>query len=941
MTKLTDFWNKIGEIILGNSISDGLGFRAALGQFGAAGSQLAQAFVKAPFTGGWERLILVGPPVLLITSGVGALIFTVMHRILLGISKAIYTEGKNLHKNFFKSRTVSLIPPPRADRRIDDCRLLSQFQKLLGDVPKVPPATGAAPPSAPVVLTLDNARERNQSLLKFLALIERQVIDPIVAKSEPLSDRLCSQAGLKSWLMDMTLWRLGIIWDQLEEQYVKMQTSTASPDESRALRSRFAVLMNDGMAGTLHHVLGAVYGWVKVFKNPRDAAVAAGPAIPVPVPDHSPDTNISLLVQNVSTTVQGNLTHRYLVPLWQKKHKEWREGIETDLKTAMPNTDITFFQRFMNGEESGRAFLENVQSFSLPTSLVSRIFFARAVRSMGSDLDHFGCSTETILKSVLGQVQPTVVDTLTRAFDAVAQLSFRSAVPKVVQYCIELLKCCTTMQTIRTQAETASDAALLASATGPGGQLQAALAGAGVVDGDATTIVRLYDGIAPQISGERLIRSLPEASVHQVVRASLDSTDAETNWIETKMLQLKHLLRARARKYAQDEGTWLFNLLKSRSGGASTDLMSLVQSGVTKLTKIPGLEEVMKFSASGLQSFIEGKVCGATQVSLNAFTSTGYLSTLIATFVVSGLIAKEETKWNRNLPILQLAYQFLQPEEKAQVLKHLGVMCENSEAVVRRRAQLEDASAISATQLAEIEAMQKLENDYKAAQDRLALATQDVVKGGQAEHIRVLMAAHEKLKRAKELKQFERVRTLVTCVAADYLKDVVTVQAARDVCIRILHETLTLLTCQEIIKHWIFTIVDLVIDELKDTTDAKPVVRDLAAAAGPDSLLDFIDDSQRASLLQSLGEFLGAVETDRSWLSIKSWGVSITRAATGWTPDYLWSRVIEPYREIFKITPVQLKEKLITVVGDFGTKESGLSDLIVQGLTANVADPRA
>ncbi len=76
----------------------------------------------------------------------------------------------------------------------------------------------------------------------------------------------------------------------------------------------------------------------------------------------------------------------------------------------------------------------------------------------------------------------------------------------------------------------------------------------------------------------------------------------------------------------------------------------------------------------GVESAFESKGIDIAQKTLNDYTSTGDLSSLIGVKVVKKLITKDKAKWSKNLPVLQEAYQYLHPEEKKIIDKHLKVV---------------------------------------------------------------------------------------------------------------------------------------------------------------------------------------------------------------------------------------------------------------------------
>ncbi len=1000
---------QFGEgVILNNNISNNLDFRAALQLFGTASYHLVEATVKAPFSGGWQRLVFAGLPVLLLTSGTGFVIFSIMARCIRAAGSALYSAANKIYKDFYSTRSVTPLKPdsPRPpDSKSNLSRLLRQPQHL----PEPSPSPIKMVPSEP--LPIEAARERNKSLLKLLALVEKHVIDPLVKKKELLSGISYSEKELKSWLMSMTLWRLGILWDQLESQYVQMKAppvstvesiilqaeqidaklgevfqqnaKPASPSEvtsderilaiynaimkselsetnklslvalhfklepllkgstvgegskmaeEKEIRKQFALTMNQGMADTITYMSGIIGGWVTVLKNP---SVTFLPILPPSSQSATEDneTQFSVLVKDIFNQVQENLTRQYLVPLWDKKYDEWDKAVDEALK---PHThgQIELFNKFMNGKIDEKTFLEDPESQSLSTSLISTVFFMRSVRRMGSDSKKVATSTENILAAIFAQLHPTMTDVLTKSSSMLSQVSLERTVPKMFDYFIELLKHCETMQKAQeTASKSESNQTVLD--TSVSSPFILALKKMGVNSEDFSDFDLPKDTL-PQISGKEVIKDFPEGSIHKAVRRGLDSPLHEQEWIQFKKVQLKTILSLGAEKYARIDGSWLDRFLKSSSKDQPKNLVGLLIAFSAKLRDFPALKDVMTFLFSGIESVLENKATSVVQSSLDELTSTGHISTTIATYLVKGLISKEQSKWKENLPTLQQAYLFLQPEEKKLVLKHLEAMCDPN-TFEQRRQELKSSKFNSQDLEDKVEKMKKRENAYQGAMNRLFDALKGVDTELHKEDFSLVTEAFEKLKREKELQQFYRMRMLATTVAAKYLESTFLFfggDTLKSICIQIIHEILTLLTCQELVKHWIYTIIDLVFDELEESSKSKPKDQNSVPKKAV-SLLDLIPPVQRQKVLTSLTKIMETAEKDNGWLST-NWLVA---KVSNWSSNIIWS-YIEPHREKLTITSSGLRDKIVESVGNYGKDPNGLSDLINQVLTEHVADPR-
>ncbi|MBP7074331.1 MAG: hypothetical protein KBA81_02985 [Rhabdochlamydiaceae bacterium] len=985
----------------GNDIS-GLGFKTAVIQFGNASYQLLSATAKLPFSGGWKWMVFTGPPVLLLASGVGAVIFTIMKKSIRIAGSSISQNANKIIKNFYGHRVVHPNPHPHHGQ-VDASQLWHLFQNI--PRPPSPNPINAPDPRRPLApLPVDAAKERNKSLLKLLSLVEKLVIDPLMQKKEVLFGVTYTVEELKAWLMSMTLWRLGVAWDELENQYVQMQTpppptvesiidqakqvdaemgkvfeeNVQVPDglvkilsaisfgslserkkialvalffklpdllkesrldgddktqEEQEIRKKFALTMHHGMAHTLTHMVDIIEGWLVVWGVSPKALIPtlSMPAGP-PSEERDENSEFSELVRGSFSKVEEDLREKYLIPLWSKKRGEWGTALQKNLE-GHSETARALCKNFISGNMIEKEFLEASQEHAFSTSQTSLIFFMRAIEWMGRDEGKFRATTRSILGTVLGQLEPTIIDTLAKTAEMLSQVSFERSVPKVVDYFIELLKCCTTMQTVQQSAPPLNGSFVLVDGKSP---FIGALERSGLEESVLSQMDGLYREISLQISGKVIIEKLTPGSVHKTVRQSFDSPLYEEGWIRVTKERLKTVLRLRAEKYAQEEGNWLSNLFKTSSNGSSTNLLTTFRAFYAKLQEIPGLEGVMTFLFSGIEAVIADKGVEATQAFLNECTSTGYLSTTIATSLVSNLIYKEEAKWNENLKILQQAFQFLQPDEQEIVLKYLHVICDQ-ETYERREAELKNISSSNLNE--QIEKMKARENAYKKAVEQSSEALKRLGKNQNEEDFALVIEGLAKLKREKELQQFERVRTLVIFVADKFLAFNFTGgEALKGICIRVIHEALTLLTFQEIVKHWIFTIVDLVIDELEESSHPKPIVE----GAEPEkavSLLDLIIGEQRQRLLSSLANMMETAETDRGWMSTRAWMTWGIRQASNWSSATIWG-YIEQYRAKAIMTPLDLRNKVVEWVGDYGRDPNGLSDVIIQSLTEYVADPR-
>ncbi len=955
---------------------DNIKFNAALKQFGHASLDLAWETLKYPFSGDWKRMVVTGLPLLFVTAGTGAVIYTVMTRSLRAVGDA-FSSVSNKFFNFFSWRTVNPNPPhnPRPSRVFN--------QVVRQPSPEAVPQAQDLPPLEP--LPVDAAEQRNKALIKFSILVEKYVIDPLMEKKELYAGIQCTPQELKSWLMSVSLWRLGLVWEDLEKQYIHMKMAPVQTKETivaeakrlnkdigkvfednmghqtiwdaidkspithkqkitflgllmqleaiakgagvqeeskkadeNEIRKKFALSMHSGMANTMTHMGDIIEGWLAVMNKPKISLTLFPPGSPSA--EHLEENPLSGLVKDVSTQIKHELTTKYLLPVWKKKCAEWNQSVAQGLGEV----NHTLFEQYMNGEISETQLLENQQSYPLSTTLTSTLFFMKAFRMLGKDMGRFEKSTEYLLETVFAQLTPTVSDTLSKVADTLTQINFETTVPKVVDYFIALLDSFKTMQVVGDNSADLNRSVL------PGDGFIEAMKRAGVEGKDLENIQSLHLGTQNQVSGRKIVKRFPEGKIHKVVLRSFESSIPEQGWIRESKERLRTVLLMRAEKYSQEEGTWLSRLLRSSGTGQPANLMSLFLSYSNKVREIPAFDGIMTFLLSGVEAVLEKQAIHSAQEALNEYTSTGVLSTTIIISVVKGLIAKEDAQWNKNLPLLQQTFGFLQKEEQETVLKHLAAICDVQTFEARKQA-IEGAKPMPS-----LEEEQK----YQSAINTISAALTQMDE----ENYELVAETLERYKRAKELKQFERMRTVVTLVANQYLGEEVFNFKGGDVlksiALKIIHEGLNLLACQELVKHWIFTIVDLLIEELEENSHSEEVSQSIIAEK-PQSLLDLIPTEKKDKLLYSITGLMSDAQKDTSWFSIQNMAISgAIKIVNNILPqNTLWSYVYM-LNDKLTISPVQLKDKVISMVGDYGKKPDGLSASIIESLTEYVADPR-
>lgn len=740
------------------------------------------------------------------------------------------------------------------------------------------------------------------------------------------------------------------------------------------IRTNFATIMHHGMAISMTQTSVMIEGWMAVIEQMSSHSQRLAPhedrhELPRVSEDllaSRMETKVEELVRKTSAVLSGELSGKYLLPLWEKQQGEWERSIGEALgKEGVVDRSPahTLVNRFMNDPKMTEAdFLLAAESYGLSTALTSKIAFFRSIRMMQTKGEALVETIKTLPASLLLQVESVFTGTLHKSAKMMSEINLETTVPRVVNYALDLLGCCRAMQAVRDQAaveteefEMVDEQAERPEAT----PLMLALA-KGKQQGQAEEVQDLCIRIPePLVTGPAVIERLGSRA-HKAVRLSQPETQERT-WIRTTKERLEGLLRVKAAEYTREpEGQWLATLLKSKpNGNGGTSLIGSLLSLQNKLWKLlPGAESVAKILVMGVQTFIEEEACEGVQKQLNELTSTGFLSATIGKTVVKGLVdqSKDRSDWEENLPLLQQAYAFLLPDEQKSVLKHLSAQFQEVREFEQRQSELTAPPRNSREQNEQIALMKRDEDILAQSLETITKAYKVLKKdeAGNREEIASLREAYGKIKRERDLKQFARIKGLVIHVADVKLEEKLNFTGGgslKQIILAVIHEVYTLLSYQEVVKHWIFTIVDLLLDELEEATSPTRALpdRDLAhreeVGSSHDeipSMLDFIPEQQQRVLLDQL---CGLMETSSQqeasgWLSVGAWMKSGARLATGWAPRTVWGYIEQAFKEDLRITPPQLTELALQKFEAFATDPSGLADSVIQALVESVADPR-
>lgn len=964
-------------------------FRAALQQFGYAGYQLLDATFKLPRSGDWKWKIATGLPLLLISSGIGTLIFKIMTRCLYAAGIGVVEGSRMVYRRFFETKNVRHIPPPRnaksLHRSTQPQSPTNESKNLLNVV------EASQPPVKKALLDVNAAKERNNALMQMLDLIDKFVIQHLGPQKDLLKNLGYEQEQFNAWIKSMVLWRLCLTWDYFEDQYLQMKapavlskeqiivaakqidpsigeliekgdqeesknplnviydsttltqqrklellalviklqwlsggqlsdTSLRSEEEKESLK-RFAMLMNHGMANTLTHMTSIIQGYVVALAPPQ---VEMLPVLPPAKSDNKSEAAMSPLaptVKGVFEALQKELTSNYLQPLWVKKFQEWNQDASSDLS------------EFIGGKQDEKTFLKQEASETLSTSAMADTFFLRAATSMHGDGQKIKAAINSVLKSFFDQIENTTMDLLLKSTDALDTIPFESIVPKLTDYLIKVLECCKVMRN-----DTISDQTGHALQQVPE-ELANALTQNQVFE-NQQLFNELYLKTSSQVSGEEMVgrfNRFNEEFIHNAARRGLDSSTHEQGWIKEKLVALQTIFKLSAEKYAQMEGSLLSRIFAASQTNQPSTLVGLLINVVQKLRKIPALESVMAFLFSGIEATLVHKSVEAVQSSLNDLTTTSAISTFVGVTVVKGLISKE--KWHDNLPMLQQAYRFLRPEERKGIDKSLESLFSTEWG-----ARQHDLTELKNSQLdTQIDEMIKLEDKYQELIESISKKILDLSKNPEKnEDVTVLTDACQKLKRQKELEQFARIRTLVLFVAEKELAKVEKLPSvAKEIALRGVHDAMNLLTSQEIIKHWIFTITDLLLDELQEVRtsreiSSKRVIKNY-------TLLGLILPEKKDALAKAITSMMSAANQDQGYLSIAAWGAWFSNKVVQWSPTVVTQHIDTLIQEssFNTFNSSDPKEKFLKSLEGFGRDPHGLSEVVIQLLRQHVADPQA
>ncbi|MDN3508605.1 MAG: hypothetical protein P0S93_01010 [Candidatus Neptunochlamydia sp.] len=748
----------------------------------------------------------------------------------------------------------------------------------------------------------------------------------------------------------------------------KSSDDSAQPPPNEKIRTNFAMIMHHGMAISMTQISMMIEGWIAVIKQMSSHSLHLNLQEDRQKPKRAPEnpdlntkkinTEIKELVKEASTTLSKELSQHYLLPLWKKQQNEWEHSIREALgKEAVESNSPAhkLANKFMNDfKTSETEFLLNKYSHDFSSALISNTAFFRSVRIMQTKESALLKTIATLPESLLLQIEPVLTGMLHKSARMMSEINLKTTVPRIATYAIDLLGCCRAMQEVRAQQALQEDyrfEVIVDPKHNEQHEVTQLLLSALTEEEQVKAVQKLYLEIPePILTGQAVIDKLG-SKAHKIVRLSQPDIQERT-WIHTTKKRLEGLLRIKAVQYTQEpKGQWLATLLKSKSNGGDgrTSLIGSLLSLQNKLWKLfPGADSIAKILIMGVQTFIEEEACERVQKQLNKLTSTEFLSATIGKTLVKGLIdqSKDQKNQEGNLSLLQDAYAFLLPEEQQSILKHLGTQPQDQQGK-----ELQKLLKNSSNRNNLILKMQREEETLAQAIETITKAYKVLKKNQTRNHEKIasLQKVYGKIKREKDLKQFARIKKLVVHVAGVKLKKTLNFRSGpslKSIILSVIHEVYTLLSYQEVVKHWIFTIVDLLLDELEEGTSSRrtrqidPLLESNTGENIP-SMLDFILPDQRKILLQQLSELMQTSSNRKGsgWWSMSAWMETGATLASNWVPKTVWGYIETAFKKDLETTPPHLTKLALQKFKTFATNPKGLANTVIQSLIENVADP--
>lgn len=593
-------------------------------------------------------------------------------------------------------------------------------------------------------------------------------------------------------------------------------------EQAKALYT-FAAGMNDVVANSLIHVTGMIQGFLSFEKktSPKKQEAQPAPALPLapPAPPPFPTprrTRVKREVEAVIRAVSKELQENYSTPLYTKQREGWERVATRDLAVDSPTS------QFLNSTIDDTALLAAPETEHLPTDQLSGVFFLRAMKMIEGKKDFAGF-IQRIPESLLHQIQPTLVGLLDQSLGMVEKINLERTTVRIFEFAGQLLDCC---EAVKGCGVAPADMTRSFMGASPAeNKLIPALRDGGVAE-DRLIHLSLLAGTTPNNTEQEtaIIQKLGKTAHKNVDPKHRDPGQVERDWLEDKLTKIKRLVRENTTDY---NGQWLATLLTKRGMESQAGWITALLSAKDRVQAFfPFLAKVFEFLMLGAQGLIEKEGIAGVQKALDEFTSPGPLSTFIAATMMKSFLNLSTTNadWDKKRLFLQKVYQYLSPKEQALIDTHLKYLYKDDK-LEQRTADLKGGSPSPAQELITEEAT------YHTALAELEKANEELKKMPETnkEKIQELERAYHDLKKNLGLKQFERVKGLVLFVADHHLKPIFDFTgggAVLTAIMTVIQEAFNLLRYKKVVKHLIFTGVDLLIKELEITSGLKPADED-------------------------------------------------------------------------------------------------------------------
>lgn len=713
-------------------------------------------------------------------------------------------------------------------------------------------------------------------------------------------------------------------------------------DQAKALH-RFAVGMNEVVAISFVHVSGIIHGVLRAVEktslkereSPPVEAVVAPPSSTPELTRRQQDVQGE--VDALIGIVSRSLREKYSDPLYEKHRGTWKAVATRDLEGSSPTS------QFLDGTIVDTALLEAPAAERLSTQQLSGVFFLHAMTIIEGKREFEGF-IERIPKSLLVQIQPTLVGLIDKFLEMIGGLNLERTTVKIFEFARQLLDCCEAVKACDIKSVDMQRSYLREKVSSPAETpLAQALQRGGtesVRSGKLSTLAGTTKNIEEQ--GRAIIHKLGEGAHKNVQLYHTDPRQVERDWVDNRLTKIKHLIRANTTDY---NSQWLLSLLERRGMGAQTGWIATLLSLKDKVQAFsPALASVFEILIGGVQAFIETKGIDAVQETIDEISSLGPLSKHIAKTIMKSFLdlSTDDEEWARKLPFLKQAYQFLSPKEKELIDAHLKFLYQEDKLAQRTR-ELQGGKEVR-----EAQGYLGQEAEYQRALADFEKAYKELKKDPErnAEALRELERAYNDLKTNLGLAQFERVKGLVLFIAGEKLTPIFNFIGGGpvlQVIMTVIQEAFDLLRYKKAVKHLIFTGVDLLIKELEITSGmTKPTEADTFRAAKysvePPSLFEFAEaHNLHGSFMDQVATFTSNCNCSGAsgWLAYLNY--SLSSQVTG---PLIWGKIKGQFNETARLTSTDVATKVSEEFFDFAKDPNGLSTVVVEALTEHVADPR-